>query len=119
VSRDYVAAALADIENANGEEAGPWTQFMLDRAQAHATLALVEVVRQLCEAITTPPAEETRAAGIPDGMFHARPASGAVALRQCGCEELSPSGNGVCVGCGHLADFHEAHNGPCTLEVEG
>lgn len=68
-------------------------------AQVHATLALVDAVH----AVHAPPVALD---------IVAEP------LQRCPCLNLLELGNGVCRTCGHLADLHGPHHGPCAVEIE-
>lgn len=90
---DHYAAATSDLlSSSDCSSDDPLARYFLDRAQAHATLAVVDAIRGL----------SADSEGI------------SVATTTCDCEQLVPAG-AVCGNCGHHAGLHEAHEGPCTL----
>lgn len=90
---NHYAAATSDLlSSSDCSSDDPLARYFLDRAQAHATLAVVDAIRDL----------NAESEGV------------SVATKYCDCKHLVPAG-AVCGTCGHLVELHEAHEGPCTL----
>lgn len=92
---NHYTAAVTDLELANDcSSEDPLAGIFTARAQVHATLALVDAIQDL-----NTDAEGTAFETVP-----------------CRCDQLVQCGS-VCATCGHFAQLHGPHDGPCSVLI--
>ena len=103
MSTDHYEQAIRDLKSSYGDSMNDGTAlWRATCAQAQATLALVDAIRDL--ASKTPEAGDPRTPTIATGT-DAPPASGPLP--------------GQCADCGHNADVHDAEDGHCMVGLVG
>lgn len=108
---NHYAAATSDLlSSSDCSSEDPLARYFLDRAQAHATLALVDLIREITTPLRPPGLTTVSLSEFAPAISSMAPTVGVV----CTCAGLDALGNGTCAECGHSADLHQPHAGECT-----